>query len=191
MRASTLILEPHKPLGGFLGMRGPAPRSIVRRLRGLGDGTSWAVIEAGGGTPTPNYAFPVSTGVIEASGGTPIPVGSVQPSSTLTDYLYNATTGDVSAAQQQGMISSEAAQLMQAGMDPTDAQTTATSDVTSALTTYSGPGAFGVVTTGAAPGQGLVASLESSLGSINGIPGWAWLAIGGLGILLAIKVIQR
>jgi hypothetical protein len=192
MRAATLILEPHKPMGGFLGMRGPAPREIKRRIRTMGDGTSWAVIEAGGGTPS-TYPVPVSTGVIEASGGTPIPAGSVDSSSSLSDLLYNAATGDVSNEQEQNLISQESAALQQAGMNPTDAAAQAASDVNTTLTTYTGPGAFGIVTTGAAPGQGWVASLGSALGGIDlsNIPGWAWLAIGGLGIYLAVKVIRK
>jgi hypothetical protein len=183
MRAATLILEPHKPLGGFLGMNGPMPRPLRRHLKraGLGDSTSSGSI----GDAIWAGIFPPASLAIDAS-------NYVIPGSTPSDILYNATTGDLSTAQSNNQVTSETATLVQGGMDPADAAAQAASDNNLALTTYSGPGAFGVITTGAAPGQGITASLGSGLSSLfGGMPIWAILGLGGVGLLLIAKGLSK
>lgn len=180
MKTAMVILEPHKPLGGFLGMMGaPSYGRAARRvgLRGAvaggaaGLSPSQMSTAGGGGTPV-QYNFAGDT-----------------PSWGITDYLYSAATGDVSSNVATQLQQEESTALQQAGESAADADAQANSDVTSALSTYVGPGAFGIITTGAAPGQGIVASLNSALG-IASIPGWAWLAIGGVGLLILVKAIK-
>jgi hypothetical protein len=108
--------------------------------------------------------------------------GSVPTSSPFSDWFANAATGSLSPAQQAALQSQETASLTQAGMDPTQAAQQATQDVTGALQTFTAPGAFGISWTGADSSG--VPSLLSA------IPGWMWLALAGVGILLVVKVIK-
>lgn len=179
-RSAMVILEPHKPLGGFLGMMGaPTYGRAARRvgLRGAVPGAAAGLSPSqmstvgGGGTPV-QYNFAGDT-----------------PSWGVSDYLYSAATGNVSQNVATQLQQEEAASLQQAGESAADANAQASSDVTDALSTYVGPGAFGVITTGAAPGQGIIGALNSALG-ISSIPGWAWLAIGGVGLLVLVKAIK-
>lgn len=191
-RASTLILEPHKPLGGFLGMMG-AP-SYGRNFRRIG--SRHKHVGMAGAVPGAAANLSASQMSTAGGGGTPIVFAPNPDAWSFSDDLYSMATGDVSPTQQAALIQSEQTQLVQAGADPATAQAQAQADVNAALTSYVGPGAFGVITTGAAPGQGLVASLGSGAGSlfdalgISSIPGWAWLAIGGVGILVLVKAIK-
>lgn len=176
MRQSTIILDPHIPLGGFLGMMGATrPKaaitlSAVRRhsRRGMGDAVSDVIADSN----NPAYYPAPST----------VPVYSP----TWTDDLWNMLTGNLSSNEQNQLAAEESAELQQAGMAPAAAQAQATSDVTDSLATYSGAGAFGITTTGALPTSGVTGTIGSLFG---GIPTWALVGLCGVGILLVVKKI--
>lgn len=161
MRASTLILEPHKPLGGFLGMmRGRVPRQL-------------------GGIIDPNTVMPFDS---------PAPSQfAPEYSPNYTDYLYNIFTGNLSTGEQNQLINETAQNYVAAGMAPTQAATQAASDVNAALANVTAPGAFGITTTGALPSSGASGTLANLFGEV---PGWAWVGILGIGgLLLARKLL--
>jgi hypothetical protein len=104
------------------------------------------------------------------------------PSSSPYDFAYNAATGNVSPAQKQQLVANQTAALIQAGVDPTSAAQQAQDTITTALTTYSGPGAFGVPWTGADPSQSWPTQISNLLQSSDptfNVPFWVWLAGGG------------
>jgi hypothetical protein len=117
-----------------------------------------------------------------SASGAPAASSSI-PGSTIADYAYNAATGNLTQSQVQAITAQNTAAYVQAGMDPSAASAQAAADVDSALSTYTGPGAFGVTWTGAQPSSSTWASALNPAnwftnpdGSIN------WLLVGGIGV---------
>jgi hypothetical protein len=103
------------------------------------------------------------------------------PGSSVTDVLSNAVTGNATAAQKQAMVQQVTAQYVQSGMDPATAQAQAQQDVTTALKTFTGPGAFGVTWTGADPTSPTFAQAAGSQ-ALQSISGWCSDDSLGLGL---------
>lgn len=169
------------------------PRPLrSRRLRGLSGAVPGAAANL-----TPSQ---MST----ARGGATDPDQSLIPyipGSTPGDILYNAVYGNISPNQQANLVNQEQAELVAGGLDPTTAATTASSDVTETLDTYTGPGGFGVTWTGAAPDQPgfptaaanavAAAAGNALLPTLSAVPSWVWWAAGGAGALILFGVVKR
>ena len=107
--------------------------------------------------------------------------------SSFSDILFNMRTGNVSQAQDNALVNQETASLVQAGMDPATAASTADSDVQTTLNTFTGEGGLGISWTGAGPNSPTFADAAvSSLFPAGllppgfSIPTWVWLLGGGL-----------
>ena len=170
------------------------PRPLrSRRLRGLAGAVPGAAPNL-----TPSQ---MSTA---GSGGATDPDQSLIPyipGSTPGDILYNAVYGNLSPNQQANLVSQEQAQLVTAGATPSDATTTANTDVSETLDSFTGPGGFGVTWTGAAPDQpgfptaaaDAVANAASNalLPTLSAVPSWVWWAAGGIGGLILFGIVKR
>lgn len=167
MRAAAIILEPHRPAGGFLGLAAASssqPRYTHSRRRGMGD-----IIDVSTVMPALNPA-PAST-IPDYSPG-------------YDDYLYNMITGNLSTGEQQQLIAQQSAMYQQAGMAQPAANAQAASDVNTALANVTAPGAFGITTTGALPSSGVSGTLASIF---SAIPTWALVGGIGVGLLIVAK----
>ena len=183
-------------------MRGrihPVARYKARRFLGIdqqidpASGMPILDLEAGSyapahpGLPNPVYSGGIATGLValeNSAGNLFVPGGGVP------GVIFNAATGNVSPAQKQNLIAQQTASLIASGMDPATAAAQANADVTTVLTTYSGPGAFGVPWTGADPSQAWTAQAADWLESVDpnfGLPMWVWLAGGGFLIFLLAR----
>lgn len=121
--------------------------------------------------------------------------------------LFRAATGNVDPWTKQQIIDDAAAANERAGMDPATAQTTAESDVTTTLKTFT---LGGDDRTGADPsqaslslpsGRSLADAFHSlthddgsgcgitNLGGCIQIPSWVWYAAGGVGILAILYIL--
>lgn len=138
-------------------------------------------------TPPPDIAAPNAWTQFTGIPGT----------ASLEDLLANALTGNLTADQQAALTQGETQNLVQAGMTPAAAQAQANADVNAALTTFTGPGGFGITWTGAAPNQpgfgaalvntaaGAIAPVSNTLGWLAQY--WPWLALGGIGLFFVAK----
>lgn len=98
---------------------------------------------------------------------------ALQPSvagNSVWDDVVNAATGHETQAQSNTLVNQEVQELVQAGMDPAEAQAQAEADVN-----------WSLQQAGAAP-----ISVLDTTGSILGssLPTWAWLLIAGAAFLL-------
>jgi hypothetical protein len=122
------------------------------------------------------------------------------PGSSLSDIIFNMRTGNVSQAQDNALVNQETASLVQAGMDPQTAASTADSDVTTTLDTFTGPGGLGISWTGAGPNSPTFTDAAISSLFPNGllppgfsIPTWVWVVggvLGGFWLLKEFRVIK-
>jgi hypothetical protein len=139
------------------------------------------------GLPNPVYAGGIATALValqNAAGNLFVPGGGTP------GVLFNAATGNVSPAQKQNLIAQQTAAMIAAGADPATAAAQANQDVTAVLTSYSGPGAFGVPWAGADPSQAWTTQLTTWLQSADAtfnVPMWAWLAGGGFLVFLLAR----
>jgi hypothetical protein len=122
-------------------------------------------------------------------------------STDIGNFFYNAWTGNVSPGQKAALVAQEQAQFVQAGMDPTSAQSQAQSDVTASLETYAGSGGLDVSWTGADPAQsGFVPAAATQAvdvatqsaanilaPSLAAVPSWLWWVGGGLAAYFGLK----
>lgn len=116
---------------------------------------------------------------------------------SLADLLANAFTGNLAPDQQAALTQQEQQELVQAGATPASAQAQANADVNAALTTFTGPGGFGISWTGAAPNQpgfgtALVNTAGNAIAPVTNTLGWIaqywpWLALGGIGLYFVAK----
>ena len=133
------------------------------------------------------YAGGIATGLVALQD---VPGGLFVPGGGIPGVLFNAATGNISPAQKQALIQQQTQNMIAAGADPATAAAQAQQDVTTVLTTYSGPGAFGVPWTGADPSQAWTTQAANWLQTADpsfGLPMWLWLAGGGFVILLLTR----
>jgi len=104
-----------------------------------------------------------------------------------SDLLQNAATGNLTQDEITNTVNAQAANYQAAGMPPAQAQSQAQQDVTTALSTFSGPGAFGVNWTGALPSSTSWYDILSPGNSVNNwlAQNWIWLALGGAAFIAA------
>ena len=100
------------------------------------------------------------------------------PGTTVSSWLYNAATGNLSQSQVNALVAQQSSDLQKAGMPADQSQAQAKQDVMNTLASFVGPGAFGITWQGALPGgpdwtTGIGAWLAAN---------WPWLALGGVGI---------
>lgn len=192
--------QPLPLLAGFRrGLRGPAKsgcgcgcgggcgHSHARRGMGqISDSTAASLLAS-----VPTLTPQVGTGSIPSSGN------SIWDS--IRNAVLNAITGNVSSQQQSQLVQQEQSGLIQAGMDPSDAATTAAQDVNTALSTFRGSGAFGITWTGAsASSPSWLSALVTGAGNSNSVfPSWLtwiktywpWFALGA-GALILLPIIE-
>ncbi len=185
-----MYLQTQPARRGRLGILPLRPRRRLRRLGAIDPGavaglpsTLWQygtlpganIIDWLTGQCTPGTTLLACSAALDAANASNyvfVPGGGVG------GVVYNAATGDVSPAQKAALVQQGAASLVAAGADPGTAAAQAESDVSDTLDTFSGPGAFGVTWTGANPATNAVGSTGSWLAD-----NWAWLALGGVGIV--------
>lgn len=163
-----------------------------QRLRlALGQSSPWENIAAGQST----VAAGGSTGSIEwwnpLTWPAAIAGAASIPGSSLQSLVANAATGNLTQAQVTALTQQQSAAYQQAGMPASQAAQQAQQDVTSALATFSAPGAFGVNWQGALPTSTnwfdqIVANPVSDAGGWLA-SNWWWMALGAVGVWYVSK----